>query len=255
MEYIVAADTDIGNTKEVNQDSVCIRTAACKQGKAALVMVCDGMGGLSKGELASAAVVRSFASWFEYELPYELDNWSWDKAEKSVTNRLLALNAKIIEHGSRCNLQLGTTVTGILALNSDMMTFHVGDTRIYKLSQELSILTEDHTFVNREVKRGNMTPEEALQDPRRNALTNCVGVTGSVVPDIKFSSIESGANYMICSDGFRHVITKEDILDRLSPKKVTTKTAMQIKLRELIDLVKEREERDNISAAIFRAEL
>ena len=77
MEYIAAADTDIGTTKQVNQDSVCVKTAKCRQGRAALIMVCDGMGGLSKGELASAAVVRSFSDWFEYDLPYELDNWNW----------------------------------------------------------------------------------------------------------------------------------------------------------------------------------
>lgn len=254
MDYIAAADTDIGITKQVNQDSVCVKTARCPQGKAALIMVCDGMGGLSKGELASAAVIRSFSDWFEYDLPYELENWSWKKAGKDVENRLRRLNDKIVGHGQKHGIQLGTTCTGILAFNSGMMTFHVGDSRIYKLSGSLDILTEDHTFVNREVKRGNMTPEEALKDPRRNALTQCVGVTGSVTPDISFGSIDFGANYMICSDGFRHVITEEEIYKNLSPNRVTTKSAMQAKLRGLIDTVKKREERDNISAVMFRAE-
>lgn len=254
MEYIAAADTDIGTTKQVNQDSVCVKTAKCRQGRAALIMVCDGMGGLSKGELASAAVVRSFSDWFEYDLPYELDNWNWKDIGRKVAGRLIKLNNRIVEHGKKCDLQLGTTCTGILAFNSEMMTFHVGDTRIYKLSGSLNILTEDHTFVRREVKRGNMTPEEALKDPRRNALTNCLGVTGSVEPDITFGNVDCGANYLICSDGFRHVITEDEIYNNLSPERVTTKTAMQAKLRQLIDTVKKREERDNISAAMFRAE-
>lgn len=254
MEYIVAADTDIGITKQVNQDSVCVRTARCPQGKAALVMVCDGMGGLSKGELASAAVIRSFSDWFEYDLPYELENWNWKKAGKEIEERIRRLNEKIISHGKQSGLKLGTTCTGILAFNSEMMTFHVGDTRIYKLSGSIDILTEDHTFVNREIKKGNMTPEEALRDPRRNALTNCIGVSGNAVPDVSFSKIDVGANYMICSDGFRHVVTENELLKELSPERVTTKTAMQAKLRQIIDTVKEREERDNISAAMFRAE-
>ena len=65
MRYIVAADTDIGIHKSVNQDSVCVKTAETDTASVALIMVCDGMGGLSKGELASAEVVRSFSDWFD----------------------------------------------------------------------------------------------------------------------------------------------------------------------------------------------
>lgn len=254
MKYIVAAETDIGITKKVNQDSVCVKNAETKQGKAALVMVCDGMGGLSKGELASAEVIRSFSDWFDYELAYELENWSWRDAGQSVLNRLKSLNSRIIDYGRLNGVQLGTTVTGILAVNNQMMTFHVGDSRIYKLSYHIKQLTEDHTFVNREVKRGTMTAEQAKTDPRRNALTQCIGVSGDITPEIKFGTIESGTNYLICSDGFRHVITEDEIFDGLSPKLITTKSSMQARMRELIETVKNRKESDNISAVMFRAE-
>lgn len=254
MKYIVAAETDIGITKKVNQDSICVKNARTKQGNAALVMVCDGMGGLSKGELASAEAVRSFSDWFDYELAYELEKWSWRDAGQSVLRRLRSLNSSIIEYGRRNGVQLGTTVTGILAVNNQMMTFHIGDSRIYKLSYQLKQLTEDHTFVNREMKKGNMTPEQAKIDPRRNALTQCIGVEGDVTPEIKFGNIENGTNYMICSDGFRHVLSEEEIFGGLSPERITTKSSMQAKLRELIETVKSRKESDNISAAMFRAE-
>lgn len=255
MNYIVAADTDIGISKKVNQDSICVKTADTSKGKAALVMVCDGMGGLSKGELASAEVIRSFSAWFDFQLAHELDNWNWDIAAKNVTARIKSLNAKIVAYGEKLKIQLGTTVTGMIIINDQYMSFHVGDTRLYKIAFSLSQLTEDHTFVNREIKRGNMTPEEALKDPRRNALIQCVGVTGGVDPEIKFGNIESGVNYLICSDGFRHVISEDEIYENLSPNAVTTKSSMQAKMRVLIELVKLRNEKDNISAAMFRAEL
>lgn len=254
MKYIVAAETDIGITKKINQDSICVKNARTKQGNAALVMVCDGMGGLSKGELASAEAVRCFSDWFDYELAYELEKWSWRDAGQSVLNRLRSLNSSIIDYGRRSGVQLGTTATGILAVNNQMMTFHVGDSRIYKLSYHIKQLTEDHTFVNREIKKGNMTPEQAKSDPRRNALTQCIGVAGDVTPEIKFGAIESGTNYMICSDGFRHVITEDEIFRGLSPDRITTKSSMQAKLRELIETVKNRKEPDNISVVMFRAE-
>jgi len=66
---------------------------------------------------------------------------------------------------------------------------------------------------------------------------------------------ESGVNYMICSDGFRHVLTEKELFEELSPKKLTTKADMQKQLRQLIDTVKDREETDNITAALFRPEL
>ena len=125
---------------------------------------------------------------------------------------------------------------------------------MYKISDKLSQLTDDHTFVNREVKLGNMTPEEALTDPRRNALVQCVGVTADIFPEVKLGDLENGANYMICSDGFRHVLTEKELFEELSPQIVSSKKDMQKKLRQLIDTVKTREENDNITAAMFRAE-
>jgi len=254
LKYITAADTDIGISKKINQDSICVKNAEIGNGRAALVMICDGMGGLSKGELASATVVRSFAQWFDNEFPYELDGWNWETAGKNVLSRIQELNRQLTDYGRRSGFHTGTTAAGILAVNSQMMTFHVGDSRIYKLSYRIKQLTEDHTFINREIKAGRMTPQQAMLDPRRNALTQCIGATESVSPDIRFGSIENGANYLICSDGFRHVINEQEILTGLSPERITTKSSMQAKIRELIETVKERNERDNISAAIFRAE-
>lgn len=255
MEYFAACDTDVGITKKINQDSVCIKTAKTNTGRAALILVCDGMGGLSRGELASAEVIRSFAHWFDSQLPFELPEWDWHTAAHNVISRLRRLNAKLVNFG-RCEcMQLGTTATGIIAVDTQFMTFHVGDTRIYKVSDKLSQLTDDHTFVNREVKLGNMTPEEALTDPRRNALVQCIGVTDDVFPEVKLGDLESGVNYMICSDGFRHVLTEKELFEELSPHKTASKADMQKQLRQLIDKVKDRDESDNITAALFRAEL
>ena len=252
MEYIAACDTDIGISKKTNQDSVCIKTAKTANGRAALIMVCDGMGGLSRGELASAEVVRSFAEWFDSEFPFELPDWDWKTAAINVISRLRRLNAMLIDYGARHELQLGTTATGIIAVNSEFMTFHVGDTRIYKVTDKLSLITDDHTFVNRAVKMGKMTTEEARTDPRRNALVQCIGVTGDISPEIRFGTLENNAAYMICSDGFRHVLTEKELFEGFSADNTSTKKNIQKKMRELIETVKKREERDNITVAVLR---
>ena len=72
MKYTVVAETDVGIRKQVNQDSILVKHADSKMGEMILAVVCDGMGGLDKGELASATVIRKFAKWFEQELPLEL---------------------------------------------------------------------------------------------------------------------------------------------------------------------------------------
>ncbi len=71
MEYLVAAYTDIGIQKETNQDSICVRRAAFSEAEeTVLAVVCDGMGGLKKGEVASAAAVNAFGTWFDANLAF-----------------------------------------------------------------------------------------------------------------------------------------------------------------------------------------
>ena len=74
MRYIAVAETDIGIDKKINQDSILIKHAQCKNNEVLMAIVCDGMGGLSKGEIASATVVREFDKWFSKELLPELKN-------------------------------------------------------------------------------------------------------------------------------------------------------------------------------------
>ena len=74
MRFEAIADTDIGISKTTNQDSLIIKHGKSDRGEILMAIICDGMGGLAKGELASAAVIREFAKWFEEELPFELEN-------------------------------------------------------------------------------------------------------------------------------------------------------------------------------------
>ena len=69
MDFIVSATTDIGNIKDTNQDSYNVKVLNTEAGKMAFAVLCDGMGGLSKGEVASASVVKAFCSWVDTRLP------------------------------------------------------------------------------------------------------------------------------------------------------------------------------------------
>ena len=255
MRFIVTADTDVGISKSTNQDSVLVKHASYDGGEVLMAIVCDGMGGLAKGELASATVIRAFSAWFDKELPYELENLDMQVIGSKWEQMLLALNYQIMEYGQGLgkNVSIGTTFSGILFVNDAYVIVHVGDSRIYYIGSSMEQMTEDQTFVAREVARGNMTPEQAKVDKRRNLLLQCIGASKNVRPQILFGTAKQGA-YMICSDGFRHEVTERELYESLNPINLFNKVAMHSNVRFLIDLVKSRRERDNISVVLIKAE-
>lgn len=253
MRFVATGDTDIGITKSTNQDSILIKHASFDEGEVLLAIVCDGMGGLSKGELASATVIRAFAKWFEEELPYELVNVDMNVIGGKWALMLKSLNLEIGEYGNSQQVKMGTTFTGILFVNDEYLIAHVGDTRVYHISNSMVQLTTDHTFVAREISKGNMTVEQAKTDKRRNLLLQCVGASENIEPQVLVGKTSGGA-YMICSDGFRHEITEAEMMESLNPVNLMNKEAMHSNVRYLINQVKERNERDNISVVLIKVD-
>ncbi len=253
MQYIGSAVTDVGIIKKTNQDSVCLKVAETKgKGQVAMAMICDGMGGLSKGELASATVIRHFSDWFDKELPLRLSKYSWKDLSVEFDKIIKGLNYRIIDYGRKAGTSLGTTLSLILIIEEKYMIAHVGDSRIYKITNKIEQLTEDQTYVAREIKLGRMTPQQAAVDPQRNMLLQCVGASTVVEPAFYYGNVTSGDVFVLCSDGFRHVISDEEIFENLNYSNIPEIKNMQDNSRYLIELNKRRNERDNISVAVLK---
>ena len=124
---------------------------------------------------------------------------------------------------------------------------------MYQIDSALNQLTTDQTFVAREVSKGNMTIEQAKVDKRRNLLLQCVGASKVVEPQVLLGTTKKGA-YMLFSDGFRHEITEEEIYESFIPKKLSNKKMMHKQMQYLIQQVKKRQEKDNISVILIKAE-
>ena len=254
MRFMATADTDIGIYKNTNQDSALIKHAKVDGKEILMAVICDGMGGLSKGELASATVIRAFSSWFDEVLPYELEDVDLKIIGAKWSLLLKELNAKIGEYSKKNGIQgVGTTFSGILFVDNQYVFAHVGDTRIYHIDSVLTQLTTDQTFVAREISRGTMTLEQARIDKRRNLLLQCVGASKVVEPQVVCGKVEQGA-YMICSDGFRHEVSEAEIYESLNPMNLMNKDAMHNNAKHLIEQVKTRGEKDNISVVLIKAE-
>ena len=253
MHFMATADTDIGISKNTNQDCALIKHAAYDDDEVLMAIICDGMGGLSKGELASATVIRAFSKWFDESLPYELNDVNMDVIGGKWSLILKDLNVKIAEYGKSIDESLGTTFSGILFAGGQYVIVHVGDSRVYRIGSSMRQLTTDQTFVAREISRGTLTLEQAKTDKRRNLLLQCVGASEIVEPQVLYGKTEKGA-YMLCSDGFRHEITEKEMYELLNPINLMNKQAMHNNTKYLIEQVKARKEKDNISAILIKAE-
>lgn len=253
MRFIATADTDIGISKDTNQDSILIKHATVDGIEVLMAVVCDGMGGLSKGELASATVIRAFDKWFHEVLPLELEHVDMNVIGAKWALLLKDLNMHLLDYSAKCGASLGTTFSGILFIGEHYVIVHVGDSRIYKIDASVKQLTTDQTFIAREIARGTLTEEQAKTDKRRNLLLQCVGASRNVEPEILYGTTEKGV-YMLCSDGFRHEITDGEMHESLNPINLVSKEAMHANAKYLINLVKSRLERDNISVVLIKVE-
>lgn len=253
MQYSAVACTDVGIVKETNQDSVCLIHASSSVGEIVMAIICDGMGGLSKGELASATVIRAFDEWFQNELPTELVSLDMHVIAGKWELLLKDLNGKIMEYGKQQQSSLGTTFTGMLIVGSEFLIVHVGDSRAYYVGNALKQMTKDHTFIAREIEMGRMTPEQAAIDERRNVLLQCVGASKSINAQILVGKMIPGV-YLLCSDGFRHKVSEREMQGAFQKEQLVDTEVMQSRANSVISAVKKRGEKDNISVILIKAE-
>lgn len=262
--YTVAAQTDAGTTKMINQDSLTVKVVNTICGEAAIAVLCDGMGGLEQGEVASAVVVRAYEKWFLKEFPPLLARGFSEAALEKIWCRLANdCNTRIIDYSKERKAAMGTTLTVMLLLDGQYYISHVGDCRIYVMGNGMEQLTTDQTYVAREVSLGHMTPEQAENDSRRNVLLQCIGTANSIKPDFLHGALYDGDSFLICSDGFRHELNDAELYEYCHTalenmewsveKRLDNSHIMNEQIRYLIRLNKERGEKDNISAILVKA--
>ena len=253
MNFIVSANTDIGIVKNTNQDSLSVKVINTSIGRMSFAILCDGMGGLAKGEVASASVIRAFDEWVNNELPVLCSAPLDENTIKAQWEKILLDQNNIIKtYGARQGVKLGTTAVVMLLTDNQYFIMNVGDSRAYEFTETMAQLTNDQTFVAREVALGNMTPEQAEVDERRSVLLQCIGASEEVYPDFFVGETKQNATYMLCSDGFRHEITPDEIFAKFQPGVLLDDSTMNQNTLDLIELNKQRNERDNISVVLVR---
>lgn len=254
MRFLSAFHTDVGTTKEVNQDAFCLKIAKTKRENIAFAVLCDGMGGLKNGELASALVVNAFSNWFDIQLPTQITSGLSAQTIGSQWKQLaIEQNQKIMEYGKANGISLGTTLSAILLINNQYYMIHVGDSRIYQIDDGIAQLTKDHTVVAHEVEQKRLTEAEAKSDKRKNVLLQCIGASKTVIPDFTSGTFSAETVFMLCSDGFRHEVEESEMFGLLAPRLLGNERVMEKTLVDLVELNKTRGEQDNITALLIKA--
>ncbi len=253
MRFITAAHTDVGLKKRTNQDSLLLQQATTDFGTVLLAVLCDGMGGLAKGEVASACMIKEFSNWFQTEFPRLLYSGLQPESLRESWDRLIQNTSwKIGDYGDRVGVSLGTTCVALLIVNDLYYILNVGDSRIYLITDNIYQLTKDQTYVQREMDANRMTYEQSLIDPQRSVLLQCIGASDVVEPAYYVGTASPDQCFMLCCDGFRHLVQPSEFFQYLNPSVVKDQKSMEANLRYLTELNKERKETDNITAALIR---
>ena len=195
MKIAAGVATDIGKVREGNEDSYLVDPPLF------LFAVADGMGGHRGGEVASHLALETVESLAR-------------AGTGTLAEHVHEANRTVFERSQRDRhvTGMGTTLTAARIVDGAVYLAHVGDSRAYLLrAGAFRQLTEDHTLVNRMVKAGEITADEAEVHPHRNVLTRALGTEADVEVDEAEVPLMDGDRLLLCSDGLFGMVTEDQI--------------------------------------------
>ncbi|WP_311777050.1 PP2C family protein-serine/threonine phosphatase [Trueperella abortisuis] len=204
ISFRCAAVSDVGLIRKSNQDAGYASTN--------LIVLADGMGGAAGGDVASSVVVAHLAQ--------VDDSHPAEDILPVLTNTLEDAHAELIARSAETTslAGLGTTCIAIMRAGNKLGMVHIGDSRAYLLREgTLTQVTHDHTLVQYLVDRGEITPEEAENHPKRNVIMRNIGDTPEPLEiDRSIREAIAGDRWLLCSDGLFGVVSKERITKTLT---------------------------------------
>ncbi|HEY9747663.1 MAG TPA: Stp1/IreP family PP2C-type Ser/Thr phosphatase [Allocoleopsis sp.] len=228
--------TDPGLLRTVNQDDYYIDP----DGR--FFVVADGMGGHAGGQEASQLATEA--------IQVHLDkHWqSVIPSDELLAQAINEANEAILQdqqsHPERSDM--GTTAVVVMFRKQEPWFAHVGDSRLYRLRDlKLEQITEDHTWVARAMKAGDITPEQARIHPWRHVLSQCLGRKDLQAIDVQPLDVKPGDRLLLCSDGLTEELADAAISSYLQPEVSNEQAATK-----LVEAAKEKGGRDNITVVI-----
>jgi len=244
VDTLIGAKTDLGCVRENNEDKFEFFQPDDEDvlaTKGSFYAVADGMGGHAAGQIASEIALKTTIR------AYYAD--SSPVVEESLRAAIQQANGLIYDAARAISERngMGTTLTALVVRGEEAFVAQVGDSRCYRLrGNRIEQITDDHSWVNEQVKRGALSVEEAEMSPFKNVITRSIGTAPSVDVDIFTLDIEEGDQFLLCSDGLSNEVAAGEMKDAMkndSPSRAAW---------NLVDLALERGGRDNCTVLILK---
>lgn len=174
-------------------------------------VVCDGMGGVHGGQLASNTAINMVSD--KIKLCYT-QSMPVTSLENLLLSAITTANVTVFDRGIYDNSLkgMGTTIVATIIKNSTACIAHVGDSRAYKISEEsIEQITRDHSLVQEMLDKGQITKEEFENNPIKNIITRAMGVGEEIDVEFDFVELKKDEAILMCSDGLSGMINEEKI--------------------------------------------
>jgi serine/threonine protein phosphatase PrpC len=229
--------TTTGRQRKVNED------AYLSLDDLGLWLVADGMGGHTRGDVASRLIVEAFEGLVR---PHSLEDFAQEvKARLALANQCMRDEA----HRAGSEQLMGSTVVAFLAYKREWLCLWAGDSRAYLLRDgRLTQITRDHSLAEELVQRGELRRDEAASHPSANRITRAVGTQDQLVVDQYRSFLRDGDAVLLCSDGLIKEVGDDEVATILDDYDCDEAS------EELVELTLERGARDNVTVAVIRFE-
>lgn len=210
----ILAKSDIGRAREMNQDSYYV--SDLNKDEIKLYILADGMGGYKGGEIASSLAVTSTKN-------YITTNFKKCKKDREgilslLRNAIDYANTVVHEKAKEESdlHDMGTTLDVCLIYNNKVFIGHIGDSRVYRIRKNIiRKLTTDHSYVEKLLKEGTITKEEAYNHPKKNMLMKALGCNDFVEPDVICKGFLKDDILLMCSDGLTNMLRDNEIYSLL----------------------------------------
>jgi PPM family protein phosphatase len=237
MKSLSTGLSDQGVVRSVNQDDYHIDDPGGR-----FFIVADGMGGHAGGQEASRIATQEIQSYL---------NCNWESSESSealLENAFLKANQAILQDQAQNpeRADMGTTAVVVLLRNEQTLCAHIGDSRLYRLrGAKLNQITEDHTWVAKAMKLGDITSDQARVHPWRHVLSKCLGREDLRQVDVQAFDLQPNDRILLCSDGLT-----EELADHIIASHLKTIRACDRAAAALVNAAKDNGGRDNITVVI-----
>jgi serine/threonine protein phosphatase PrpC len=231
----IVAKSEVGKQKSTNEDTVLTEQIGNKH----LLVVADGMGGHAAGDVASECAAETLRDTVSNGIDKKEEEELLSSAVQDAHNHIQEQAADV---PARSNM--GTTVVAALVDGDNTVIINVGDSRAYDVGATIEQITVDQSLVQELVEQGDLTQEEAADHPQRNVLSQAVGTSDELEPDIYHHTLDGVL--LLCSDGLTDEVPSKRIKDIVSESETLERRAT-----ELVDVANQIDGSDNVSIVLY----